>query len=320
MGSSLDHNPPTADRNITAGGTDWLWTVFALMLVSTLGMIVWTFTRPRGTRFFHNIALIILATASLAYFSMASDLGATPIRAEFAHGHPGTRQIWYVRYIQWFITFPLLLVLVLFPSGLSLSDILTTCFFAWFVVVSGLVGALVASSYKWGYFTMGVVALFYIWAILLGTGPRSTFNAGSNVRTGYVRGAGYICFITMLYPITWGCSEGGNVISPTREMVWYGILDLFLGPIFVYYYLFSLHSVDFNSFGFQSGKYADGPGTGTGGIGNKSAGGPAMSSTGAGTGPTGASTGVGPGTGAGTGATTGAGTGPTMPVPQTGNV
>ena len=71
----------------------------------------------------------------------------------------------YVRYIQWFITFPLLLILLLFTTGLSLSDILTTAFFAWVVVVCGLVGALVVSTYKWGFFVLGVCALFYIWYV-----------------------------------------------------------------------------------------------------------------------------------------------------------
>lgn len=54
-------------------------------------------------------------------------------------------------------------MLILFTSGLSLSDILTTCFMAWVVVVCGLVGALTVSRYKWGFFTLGVAALFYIW-------------------------------------------------------------------------------------------------------------------------------------------------------------
>jgi len=307
--SSLDHNPPNAMRHITSGGTDWLWTVFAIMALSTLGMILFTFLRPRGTRFFHNIATIILATATLAYFCMASDLGATPITAEFSHGFPGTRQIWYVRYIQWFITFPLLLLLLLFTTGLSLSDILTTCFWAWFVVICGLVGALVASSYKWGFFTMGVVALMYIWAILLGHGSRTTFNAGQEVRTGYIRGAWFVAFMTMLYPITWGCSEGGNRISPNREMVWYGILDLILGPVFLYSFILSIHDVNYDGFGFHSGKYSGYPGNGAGGVGSGAGaggagpgvgggdvgvggGGPQMSSTGAGVG--------GPGSGANT--------------------
>ena len=68
-----------------------------------------------------------------------------------------------MRYIQWFITFPVLVLSVLLPTGLSVSDIVITLFFSIFVVVSGLVGALVASSYKWGYYVFGCVSLFYVW-------------------------------------------------------------------------------------------------------------------------------------------------------------
>ncbi|OCH95534.1 family A G protein-coupled receptor-like protein [Obba rivulosa] len=268
-GSSLDQNPPNAGRNITAGGSDWLWAVFAIMLLSDLAMVMWTFTRPRGTRLFHQIAVIVLTTATIAYFSMASDLGATPVTTEF--GTPvTTRQIWFVRYIQWFITFPLLILELLLATGLTLSDILTTCFMAWVVVVCGLVGALVPSSYKWGYFALGCFALFYIWYALLGHGPRSTFNAGGVVRTGYLRSAGYLSFLLLLYPIAWGICEGGNVISPTGEMIWYGILDLLAGPVFLFVLLWGLRSVDYGAFGLWSGKYTDtsyGSGPGVAGAG-----------------------------------------------------
>lgn len=94
MAGSLDQNPPNADRHITAGGSDWLWAVFAVMALADLGMIVWAFTvrsslwpciafsqsflqRMRGARFFHNIVIVILTTATVAYFAMASDLGAS---------------------------------------------------------------------------------------------------------------------------------------------------------------------------------------------------------------------------------------------------
>lgn len=43
FGGSLDQNPPTADRHVTSGGTDWAWTVFAVMFVSTFVAIAWTF-------------------------------------------------------------------------------------------------------------------------------------------------------------------------------------------------------------------------------------------------------------------------------------
>lgn len=232
------------------------------MLVSMMGMFALTFLRPRGTRFFHNIALIILTVSSIAYFAMASDLGATPIQTEFRA--QGTRQIWYVRYIQWFINFPLLLIILLFATGLALSDILTAAFFAWVVVVSGLVGALVQSSYKWGFFTFGLVGLLWIWGILFGHGLRSNFNAGTGMRRGYLGGSGYVVLITLIYPICWACSEGGNVVSVTSEMVWYGVLDIMLGPVFLYYYIFSLRNIDYAAFGLQSWKYSD---TGYGGTG-----------------------------------------------------
>lgn len=70
-----------------------------------------------------------------------------------------------MRYIQYFINFPLLLLLLLLLTGLSLSDVLITTFFGWVVVVSGLVGALVHSSYKWGYYAFGVTALICIWFV-----------------------------------------------------------------------------------------------------------------------------------------------------------
>ena len=47
--SSVDTNPPTANRNITAGGSDWLWVVFAIMLVSDAGMVAWSFLVRQGS-------------------------------------------------------------------------------------------------------------------------------------------------------------------------------------------------------------------------------------------------------------------------------
>ncbi|KAI0709124.1 heat shock protein 30 [Earliella scabrosa] len=305
MASSLDINPPNADRHITAGASDWLWAVFAIMAISDLIMIFWAFSRPRGTRLFHQIAIIILTTATIAYFSMASDLGATPVAAEFSRGNTGSRQIWYVRYIQWFITLPLLLLELLLATGLTFSDIFTTIFMGMVLVVTGLVGALTPTRYKWGYFVFGCMALFYIWYVLLGHGRRSTFAAGGIVRSGYLRSSGFLSFLLPLYAICWGVSEGGNVISPTGEMIWYGILDLLAGPFFLFFFLWGLRSIDYGAFGLASGKYTDGayganatgaymagggsaPGTGAGIAGGPgAAAGPNMASAAPGTGVTG---------------------------------
>ncbi|GBE81920.1 heat shock protein 30 [Sparassis latifolia] len=256
---ALQINPPNANINLSTHGSDWLWAVFSIMAVSLLVAIVANFLRPWGTRLFHQIAIIILTTASISYFAMASDLGATPVRVEFRkHGDSPTRQVWFVRYIQWFITFPLVVLELLLTTGLPLSDVFTAIFMSIVVVVSGLVGSLVPSTYKWGFYVFGVVALFYIWYVLLLHGPRASFAA--DLRAGYFMCAGWLSFITLLYPISWALSEGGNVIKPTSEMIFYGILDLLAGPLFLCVFLFSLRSVDYAAFSLQSGKYS-----GTGG-------------------------------------------------------
>ncbi|KAF8131928.1 hypothetical protein EV363DRAFT_1449630 [Boletus edulis] len=230
---ALDTNPPAGDAHITTHASDWLWAVFAIMLISWLIILGWTYS-TRKTRVFHYIPLIVLSVATVAYFAMASDLGWTLIRSEF-DSHP-TRQIWYVRYIQWFINAPLLLFAMLSFTHAATAQILTILFFSWFLVVNGLIGALVASSYKWAFFVFGLFGLFFIWIQLLGVIPwqSNIFRQGEHFKPGFFIGAAYISFMWMLYPICWGLSEGSNTISPTSEMVFYGILDILSGPVFLF--------------------------------------------------------------------------------------
>lgn len=42
-----------------------------------------------------------------------------------------------------------------------------------------------------------------------------------------------------------------------HEMIFYGILDLFAGPLFLFLLLASLRDVDYDAFGLQSGKASD---------------------------------------------------------------
>ncbi|KAF7791308.1 hypothetical protein EIP86_002322 [Pleurotus ostreatoroseus] len=249
-------NPPNAQLHLSTNGSDWLWAAFCLMAASFLAIIVLNVLRPKGTRVFHQLALVATVTASIAYFSMASDLGATGIVTEFRSGGE-TRQIFYVRYIQWFIVFPTILLELLLVTGLSLSDITTTVFMSLVYVVSLLVGALVHSTYKWGYYVFAVVALFYIWFVLLWYAPRAQFPASESLRMRYYQAAGYFCFMLITYPIAWGCAEGGNVITVTSEMIWYGILDVFTIPVFLFVFLFNLRGIDYSAFALHSGKYTD---------------------------------------------------------------
>ena len=107
-------NTATINNHLTTDGSDWYCAVTAVMTVATFAFIGTSFTRPRSQRIFHYITAAMTMIAAIAYFSMASNLGWTGIAVEFQCSNPkvsgNIRQIFYVRYIDWFMTTPLLLM------------------------------------------------------------------------------------------------------------------------------------------------------------------------------------------------------------------
>ena len=55
---------------------------------------------------------------------------------------------------------------------------------------------------------------------------------GPDVSKVYLICGVWTIFLWFLYPIAWGLSEGGNVIAPDSEAVFYGILDIMAKPVF----------------------------------------------------------------------------------------
>ncbi|EJU00331.1 heat shock protein 30 [Dacryopinax primogenitus] len=254
---AVNINPPNAQIDITSHGSDWLWAAFSLFTIFDLGMVAWMWLRPKTQRVLHLLPIVILTVTMVTYFTMASNLGSTPITAEFYGNHhqdqagdPATRAIWYARYIGWTLSLPLLVAEVLLATGLSATEVSAALFMEVVFVVSYLVGALVSSTYKWGYFAIGTAALLYVISYLVGPGLIAAGHVGADVRKVYITTAPFVAFLFFLYPIAWGLSEGGNVIHPDSEMVFYGILDLLVQPVLLFAYIFQLRNIDIARFGF----------------------------------------------------------------------
>jgi bacteriorhodopsin len=67
---------------------------------------------------------------------------------------------------------------------------------------------------------------------------------GPDVSKAYSTLGMYTIFLWFLYPIAWGLSEGGNVIAPDSEAIFYGILDLFTKVVFGALLLWSHRKID----------------------------------------------------------------------------
>jgi hypothetical protein len=48
----------------------------------------------------------------------------------------------------------------------------------------------------------------------------------------YITSAIFLSVVWTFYPIAWGLADGANIITPTAEMIFYGVLDFVAKPVF----------------------------------------------------------------------------------------
>jgi bacteriorhodopsin len=261
--NALGVNHPNANRHLTTHGSDWLWAVTAVFGIALLSWLAWTLMRFKGKtganthgskhesglnngaqraavavvpfyreRIFHYLWTLAAFIGFISYFTMASDLGNTPVRQYMHNGgnESQTRSIFYVRYIYWFLAWPVIITANLLISGVSWATIFFAIALQEIWVVSWLCGALVSSSYKWGYFTIGIFAYLVLAYVMLGWGREHA--ARINTGKDYTMLAGILVLLWLAFPVAWGLSEGSNKLSVTGEMIFYGILDLIAVPIY----------------------------------------------------------------------------------------
>lgn len=254
------NSPYPVDFHITSHGSSWYWSLFSLLGACIIGMLCWALLgRKPHQRLFHYITLYALVVLAYQYFTMASNLGWVPIQAEFSHvwidhaiqsTQPGMRQIFYVRWVAYFLAFPAYLLNWAALVGLPWSAALFTVGAQEVMVVSFLIASLVKTSYKWGYYTFGVLALFLViyslWKEYLVAAYELDSIQGTIVRKRTFIINSLASFLLLLYPIAFGLSEGGNVIQPDSETIFYGILDLCFFVILGAYFHFAASKVDFD--------------------------------------------------------------------------
>jgi len=241
-------NGRTADIAITSHGSDFYFAICAAMTVSGFCFVGLALRKERRDRLFHYITAAVVFVAAIAYFTMGSNLGFTPIRVEYVRSDPVVagyyRSIFYVRYIDWFITTPLLLMDLLLTAGMPWPTILWVILIDWIMIVTGLVGALVASVYKWGYFAFGCAALGYVVYQLVWEARIHARAYGRDVEKAFMMTGSLTTLLWILYPVAWGVAEGGNIIAPDSEAVFYGVLDFLAKPCFGALLLWGHRNID----------------------------------------------------------------------------
>ena len=98
-------NGEVADIALTDAGSSGYFAICAIMGVATAVFLFLGHTKPRQNRVFYYLTGTITMVAFIAYFTMGSHLGWTSIDVEFRRSDSEvrgiTREIYYVRYIDW---------------------------------------------------------------------------------------------------------------------------------------------------------------------------------------------------------------------------
>lgn len=257
--ATIINNSDGADFHITQHGSDWLWAAFSVFGLYTLSIVGFSFFKKPKERLFLYLSAAGMVSICVSYFSQASNLGWAPVHAEFNHVTtstqklvPGMRQIFYARWVGYFVAFPPTLLTYATLVGLSWSNALFALFAQNFTVVCLLVGTLIHSTYKWGYYSFGAFGWLLITYSLLVTFRSAAKNTDAKLSMHSLVVSSCAVILLMLYPIAWALSEGGNVIQPDSEAVFYGVLDICFFVILGGYVLVLSNNVDYEQRGLVS--------------------------------------------------------------------
>ncbi|KAH7213460.1 hypothetical protein BKA60DRAFT_89497 [Fusarium oxysporum] len=250
---ALDVNPQSGDARLSDAGSDWLWAVTAIYIVSFLAYFALSFKPRNNERIFHYLFTIALFVGAIAYFSIASGIAYSVIPTQRNLGRALSYQIYFAKYINWVVAFPIIILALGLMSGVSWATILFNIFLAWIWIISYLCSAYTTTSYKWGFFGFGTFA--YLMLAFQTLHPGRTSAARLGLSRDYLMLAGWVNLLWMLYPIAYGISDGGNVVGVTGSFIFFGILDVLLIPGLAFAFMFLSRRWDYGALNLHFTQY-----------------------------------------------------------------
>jgi len=216
-------------------GERTLWVVFVLMVIASAVFAGWSLRFAVSTRVYHVLATLTTLISALAYFFMATGQGSAVKHITIRHSNdhvPDTfehihRQIFWPRYVQWILTFPLIILNLGILAGISGAHILIAATAGALMNFMGLWASFGKEDtpQKWGNYTIAVLAfLVVVWHLGL-NGRAAVRNSSQSVGKFYTALAAYTGVVWAAYAIVWGVALGGH-FTVDGEIITFAVLDV----------------------------------------------------------------------------------------------
>lgn len=186
-----------------------------------------SFRPANGEKIFHYLFIVNLLAGTIAYYAEGSGLAYSVVEQHLYVDEAATFQVFYAKYIYWVVSFPTIILALGLVSGVSWATIVFNIFLAWVWVVSYLASAYTATVYKWGFYTFGTVAYVLLAFQTLWAGRSAALRLDVAVAHHTIL-SGFVNLLWLLYPIAFALADGGNYLSVTESLIFFGVLDVLL--------------------------------------------------------------------------------------------
>ncbi|KAL2823478.1 hypothetical protein BDW59DRAFT_97191 [Aspergillus cavernicola] len=231
-------------QDIDTAGKRTLWVVAVLMALSSLVFYVLSNRVQLPKRVVHYLVSVSTTVSFIVYLALATGQGMDWKHDSIKHTHkhvPNTdheiiRQVLWLRYVNWFITDPLILISLTLLSGLPGASLFAAISADWVMLGSGLLGIYAGhTSRRWVWFTISAIAFITVVYHIGVRGTRAASNRESNTRRLFSGIASVALVAKALYPITLAAGPLSLKVGLTGETIMYAIHDIVIQGILGYW-------------------------------------------------------------------------------------
>ncbi|KAL3469354.1 hypothetical protein BJX99DRAFT_241493 [Aspergillus californicus] len=234
----------TSFQEINEAGKRTLWVVAVLMGLSSLVFYILSNRVQLPKRVVHYLVSVSTTVSFIVYLALATGQGIDWKHDSVKHVHkhvPDTdhevfRQVLWLRYVNWFLTDPLILTSLTLLSGLPGGSLFAAISADWVMLGTGLLGTYAGhTSRRWVWFTLSAIAFITVIYHIGVKGTRASNNRDSSTRRLFSGIASVALLAKALYPITLAAGALSLKVGITGETIMYAIHDIVVQGILGYW-------------------------------------------------------------------------------------
>jgi bacteriorhodopsin len=231
-------------QEIDTAGKRTLWVVTVLMALSSLVFYLLSNRVQLPKRVVHYLVSVSTTVSFLVYLALATGEGIDWKHDVVKQHHknvPTTdhdiiRQVLWLRYVNWFVTDPLLLTSLTLLSGLPGAHLFAAIAADYVMLGSGILGTYAGhTSRRWVWFTISAIAFITVIYHIGVKGTRAASNRESHTRRLFSAIASVVLITKALYPITLAAGALSLKVGITGETILFAIHDIITQGIIGYW-------------------------------------------------------------------------------------